>query len=96
MNHDYVASTYIFALGVTMIALSNSRFLRYPGAAKIGPLVVGIYTSHMIFVDLFKPADKQFGNNPVWSIAYVLTVFFLSFMFVKLLLRLGFTRRLVT
>lgn len=58
MNQDYVASTYVFAFGTAIMALSNSRILDFPRAAKIGPLVVGIYAAHMIFVDLFKPVDK--------------------------------------
>ncbi len=96
MNQDYVASTYVFASGTAMMALSNSRILDFPCAAKIGPLVVGIYTAHMIFVDLFKPIDKQMGTNPIWSTAYVVVVFYLSYVLVKFLLKFNITRKLVS
>jgi len=96
MDHDYVASTYFFGLGVAMIGLSNSSFLNFSRAAEIGPLVVGIYTAHMIFVDLLKPVDRLLKSSPIWSVTYIITVFFLSYIFVKMLLRIDFTRKLVS
>lgn len=95
MVQDYVIGTYLFGLGVAMIALANPRYLRAPRIASIGPLVLGIYTSHFIFVDLLKPLDRQFAGNWIWSISYVAAVFILSCALVRVLLKFNLTRKLV-
>ncbi|MES2901202.1 MAG: acyltransferase [Pseudomonadota bacterium] len=92
---DFVIGTYFFGLGVAMIALSDSRHLGFPGAVAIGPLVLGIYASHYIFIDIFRPTNQIFAGNWLWAIAYVVAVFSMSFVLSKLLMRFALTRRLV-
>jgi surface polysaccharide O-acyltransferase-like enzyme len=54
MSHDYVVGTFFFGLGVTLVALSNVKPLRIPALASIGPLVLGIYACHFLYVDLLR------------------------------------------
>lgn len=95
MSQDYVIGTYFLGLGVAMMALSNSRYLHFSRAASIGPLVLGIYASHLIFVDMLKPLDRQFSGNWAWSAVYVVAVFVLSYLLVRLMAKSDFTRKLV-
>lgn len=95
LNQDYYIGTYFFGLGVALIALSNSRHLHWSRAAAIGPLVLGIYASHMVFIDVLKPLDRLFMDSGLWSVAYVAAVFVLSWGFARLLSQHRVTRRLV-
>lgn len=95
MSQDYVLSTFVFGLGAAFIALSNSPRLHLARAAAIGPLVLGIYSAHIIFVELFRPANAIFGGNWLWSIAYVLIVFALSYALARFLARFSATKQLV-
>jgi surface polysaccharide O-acyltransferase-like enzyme len=95
LAQDYVVGTYFLGLGVAMMGLSNSRYLSFSGAAEIGPVVLGIYASHYISVDLLKPLDRQFAGNPIWSISYVAAVFSCSYALTRLMAKYHLTRKLV-
>lgn len=95
LAQDYVAGTYFLGLGAAMMGLSNSRYLSFSSAAAIGPLVLGIYASHYIFVEFLRPLERQFAGNPVWSVTYVVAVFFLSYALARLMLKSSSTRKLV-
>lgn len=96
LNQDYFIGTYFFGLGAAMIALSNSRYLHWSGAAAIGPLVLGIYASHMIFVEMLQPLDRRLADSGIWPLAYVAVVFVFSWQFARFLSKHSLTRRLVT
>ena len=49
--HDYIVGTYFFGLGMSMIALSNTRYLRVKALSSIAPLILGVYASHYYFVE---------------------------------------------
>jgi surface polysaccharide O-acyltransferase-like enzyme len=93
---DYVFGTYFFGLGIAMVALSNSRFLDFPRLAAIGPLVLGIYAAHMVFIDLLKPVDRQFSQSGWWAVFHVVAVFALSYALARLMQKFRLTRRLVS
>jgi surface polysaccharide O-acyltransferase-like enzyme len=95
MAQDYVLSTFVFGLGAAIIALSNSPRLHMARAAAIGPLVLGIYSAHIIFVELFRPVNAALGGNWLWSIAYVMIVFALSYALARFLSRFSATKQLV-
>lgn len=95
---DYVAATWLYGLGMGMLALSDAPPLRAPALAAPGPLVLGIYASHYLFVDLLRPFDEAWHAGPwgaAWGLAYVALVFAGALGLTWLLARWGPTRRLV-
>lgn len=96
MSHDYVVGTYFLGLGVTLVALSNARSLRMPVLASVGPLVLGIYACHFLYVDLLRPIDDAYHGAPLWGVTYVTLVFLLSLVTAAGLSKLSITRRLVS
>ena len=95
IKQDYVFGTYFFGMGIAIIALSNPKFLRCSRAAAIGRLVLGIYASHVIFATILLPINKEFRGNWVWSILYVVLVFFSSYILTSFLARFNATKKLV-
>lgn len=95
MAQDYVAGTYFFGTGAAIMALSYNKLLIFPRAALIGPLVLGIYVSQFIFLDLLSPVDQQLSGNWIWAVTYPTVVFLLSYMLAAALSRFPATRRLV-
>ena len=95
---DYVAATWLYGLGVGMVALSDARPLRVPALASLGPLVLGIYASHYLFVDLLRPLDEAWHGGAwgaAWGLVYVLLVFAGALGLSWLLARWAATRRFV-
>lgn len=95
LMQDYVFGTVIFGLGVAMVGLSNTRLLRFPKIAALGPLVLGVYCSHFVFVDLIWPLRPLFAGQFVWDMVYVGVVFALSLGLTVLLSRHPLTRHFV-
>ena len=95
MVQEYVVGTYFFGVGAALIALSNTKWLRSSRVASIGPLVLGIYASHFIFVELLKPVDLRYPDNAVWDVMYVVVVFLLSYALAWLMSKHRFTKRFV-
>jgi surface polysaccharide O-acyltransferase-like enzyme len=93
--HDYVAGTFLYGLGASMIALSNARLLRAPALAASGPLVLGVYASHYLFIDLLYPLHLRLHALPGWEALYVALVFAAALALSLLLARFDATRRLV-
>jgi surface polysaccharide O-acyltransferase-like enzyme len=92
---DYVASTWLYGLGVGLMALSDAPPLRAPALASLGPLVLGIYASHYLFVDWLQPLDETWRTYPAWDLLYVVLVFACALLLTWLLARWRPTRRLV-
>ncbi len=95
MSQDYVVGTYFLGLGAALIALSNPGILHLPRIASIGPLVLGIYASHFIFVEILRPLDRYYSGNGLWEVSYVALVFLLSYALASALARFQLSRRLV-
>lgn len=85
MLQDYVFGTYFFGTGIALISLSNIKTPFFLRPNSVGQLVLGIYLSHFIFVDLLSPINLLYKGKLFWSFTYPLTVFFLSY-FATLLL----------
>lgn len=96
MWQDFVVGTYPFGVGVALMALSNARGLQMPRLATIGQLVLGIYASHYLFVDLLRPVDDVHHGMLAWDVAYVAVVFALALGTTYGLSRFAWTRRFVT
>jgi surface polysaccharide O-acyltransferase-like enzyme len=96
LSHDYVVGTYFFGLGMAMLALSNSAYLRVTALASIGPLILGVYASHFLFVDVLRSVDDALHGVFAWDIGYVAIVFALSLATTVALSRFAQTRRFVT
>jgi surface polysaccharide O-acyltransferase-like enzyme len=92
---DYVVSTWIYGLGVGLMALSDAPALRLPALASLGPLVLGIYASHYLFVELLQPLDESWRTSAAWDIVYLALVFAGALALTWLLSRWKATRRLV-
>jgi surface polysaccharide O-acyltransferase-like enzyme len=95
LAQDFVVGTYFYGLGMTMLALSDPAPLRVPRLAGLGPLVLGIYASHFLFVDLLATPDTPLRVIPGWDVIVVAVVFALSLALTGLLWRFTPTRRLV-
>lgn len=108
LQRDYVAGTYLYGTGVALMALSGLARAapsvpagrgggrRLEALAALGPAVLGIYTSHMVFVALLKPLDRQLTGAAWWEVAYVAAVFALAWGTTRALARSRVTRPLVT
>lgn len=92
MAQDYVVGTWPFGVGVAMIALSDLRLARIPLLAALGPLVLGVYASHYLFVDGLR-AVPGIDAGLAGGLRYVLLVFLLSLGLSWTLSRLPFVRR---
>lgn len=92
---DYVASTWLYGLGAGLMALSDAPALRRPALATLGPLVLGIYASHYLFVDWLRPLDERWRACPAWDALYVALVFAGALLLTRLLARWGPGRGLV-
>jgi surface polysaccharide O-acyltransferase-like enzyme len=80
LAQDYVVGTFFLGTGAALIALSNTKLLHLSRIASIGKLVLGIYASHYIFIDLLSPIDKRYAGDILWDVAFVCAVFFLSYV----------------
>lgn len=94
-RQDYVVGTYFVGVGVSLIALSNPPILRIGHLSFIGPLVLGIYAIHFVFIDLLLPLGSSLYGNASWEIGYPIAVFVLSLVTVYGMSRLRWTRSLV-
>ena len=95
MAQDFVVGTYFYGLGVAMLALSDPAPLRFPRLARLGPLVLGIYASHNLFVDPLAGPGNPMRALPGWDVIVVAVVFALALASTALLARFPLTRRLV-
>ncbi len=95
MAQDYVVGTYFYGLGMAMVALSDAPVLRMPRVAAAGVSGLGIYLTHLMFVDTLVPMERRWGGHAWWEIAYVLLVFASAYGFTILLGRWRVTRKLV-
>lgn len=96
LTHDYVAGTYFYGVGLSMIALSNTRFLRIKSLVSIGPLTLGVYASHCFFVDRMHWLEHLVPGPTVRQVAYVAIVFTLALSTSFVLAQWHRTRRFVT
>jgi surface polysaccharide O-acyltransferase-like enzyme len=92
---DYVVGTYFSGVGLALIALSNSPLLRFRFTSLVGPLVLGIYAIHVLFIDLLSPIDELLSGNAIWAACFPVVVFFLSVFATYALSRVPLTRRIV-
>lgn len=95
MLQDYVVGTYLFGTGCALVALSRDPRIAWSWTSSIGPLVLGIYALHVVFVDLLAPLDRLWSPHPAWEIAYPVIVFLLSTLLARWLSRFSMTRPLV-
>lgn len=96
LDQDYVIGTYPMGVGVALMALSGRSVVNWTWATRVGPLVLGVYASHFMFVDLLRPFDRMAAGSLIWDIGYVVLVFFLSLGLAVILARLPGTRRMVS
>jgi len=91
---DYVFGTLLMGIGMSMLALSNHSILQSKYLSKMSTMTLGVYASHYIFVDLFRPLDNLY-NSAIWEIGYVFIVLIFSIFTTHLLSKTKITRPLV-
>lgn len=96
IGQDYVAGTYFFGMGFALMALNKLSAYKFPLLANIGPSTFGIFLTHFIFIDLFKPIDHRLSGQIVWEITQPVLVFLFSLSLTNLLMRSRSTKWLVT
>jgi surface polysaccharide O-acyltransferase-like enzyme len=94
--HDYTVGTYFFGLGMSIIALSNTPYLRVKALASVGPLILGVYASHYYFVEHVRWLDGIVNNPYLRAPAYLAVVFLLSLGTSFILARGRATKQFVT
>lgn len=94
--HDYIVGTYFFGLGMGMIALSNTRYMRVKALASIGPLILGVYASHYYFVEHVRWLEQVVENPYLRGGTYLAVVFLLALGTSFILARFRGTRQFVT
>lgn len=94
MLQDYVFGTYFMGLGAALIALSNHKLISNNYFAKVGTMTLGIYASHLVFLDIFRTLDEEL-NHPIWEVCYIFLVLGLSIAFTVILSKSKYTAVLV-
>jgi len=94
--HDYTVGTYFFGVGMSMISLSNTRYLRVKALASIGPLILGVYTSHYYFVEHVRWLERIIETPYLRGPAYLAVVFLLALGTSFMLAQWRGTRQFVT
>lgn len=92
---EYTIGIYLVGLGVSMVALANPTILRVPQIASMSRYVPGVYASHYLFIDLFRPLFRPLTENQFGAVFYVTAVFFLSYLTAVLLSQHKYLSKLV-
>lgn len=96
LMQDYLIGTYFAGLGVSMVALARPGGKALPLVSLLGPLALGAYVSHYVFIKLLWTIHVASGGRPVVDVLHFLAVFILSFATSYGLSRWRWTRALVT
>jgi surface polysaccharide O-acyltransferase-like enzyme len=94
LEQDFVAGTVLLGLGAALIALSGARFLDVPWLARLGPLTLGIYASHMFFISLLRPLALRY-QGIAWDLLHMAAVLGLACLFAWGASKNRFTARFV-
>jgi len=91
---DYVFSTYIFALGFSLLALSNSTKLNSK-LSRFGVYTLGIYAVHFSLISIFSKIDTQI-DHLLWEVTYPFGVLIISLIIAVSLSKFKVLRRFFT
>ncbi|PCI59653.1 MAG: hypothetical protein COB35_10830 [Gammaproteobacteria bacterium] len=91
---DYVFGTILMGVGAALIALSNHPILQNKILSKMGSMTLGIYVSHVVFVDILRPFDRIY-HSAIWQLGYIVLVLTCSILLVLILSRTQFTRKFI-
>jgi surface polysaccharide O-acyltransferase-like enzyme len=82
--HDYLVGTVFFGTGALLLALSKPDLLSSTILPKLGKYTLGIYASHILFVEMLRPMFSS-STNPLWDISFPMIVFLVSLSLVFLI-----------
>jgi surface polysaccharide O-acyltransferase-like enzyme len=91
LAQDFVLGTVPYGVGAALVALSGHPWLSWPPLVRLGPLVLGIYAVHPIFVELLEPMARRLAS-PWWDLGYLLLVFAASWGTTTMLQRVRWGR----
>ena len=74
LRHDFLLGTIPFGLGISLLALTKPDTASDKFFGPYGRYTLGIYASHILFLDLYRPIGA-WVNPYVWQIIYSLLVF---------------------
>jgi surface polysaccharide O-acyltransferase-like enzyme len=94
VDHDYLLGSIPFGVGIALLAFAqqDSRIDRFVG--PYGRYTLGIYTIHMIFVDLLQPLGS-YVQPIVWQFLFPLLVFGASLLATIVIARTPLRRMVV-
>lgn len=93
--HDFLIGSVVCAAGLLLFALSSPDFGRKSGLHIPGKYTLGIYLSHLLFVDLLGPITPWLELH-LWQILLPLTSFLLSYALTYTLGRWRWSKVLVS
>ena len=91
---DYVFGTAPFGIGIFSICLANPTVSLFSWMPRLAKFTLGIYVSHRLVDDLIKTSEV-IPASIFWEISRPFAVYALSLLFVMMLHRSKYTRRLV-
>jgi surface polysaccharide O-acyltransferase-like enzyme len=80
LAQDFVLGTYPFGVGMAWLALRLTPARALAPMAQMGGLVLGMYASHMVFVNLLKPWDRSLQGNVLWDLTQIALVLMCSLL----------------
>lgn len=96
LNHDYLIGTVVCAAGLLLFALAAPNFGRWGNLHTLGRYTLGIYLSHLLFVDILGPLMTRFVELHIWQLLLPFLAFLMSYALTHLLMRWRWSKSLVT
>lgn len=94
-NGLYNFTTPIYVTGIFLLALAHPKCWKFEPVQKLASLTLGIYVSHLFFVNLFLPF-KPFVPILYWDLVFSFLVFGLSSGAVILIKKTSLSKWLIT
>lgn len=96
ISHDYLIGTVVCAAGLLLFALAAPNFGRWANLHSLGRYTLGVYLSHLLFVDILGPLMTRFVELHIWQLLLPFLAFLLSYGLTHLLTRWRWSKVLVT
>lgn len=90
----YVYGNLLMAVGVFIMALSYPKFCENTVFPRLGQLTLGVYCSHILFVDLFKMFKEKI-DPLAWDFIVPILIYLMALGLTLLLRQIPFLRKLV-
>ncbi|MEW5803693.1 MAG: acyltransferase [bacterium] len=92
--HDCLIGTLLYGTGVMLFALAKKDFLECTYLPALGKYTLGVYVSHILFINMLKPLKPLFFSTS-WVIIYPIAAYIFALLSIVLLYRNRYLRNLV-